>query len=170
MMIPSMTPSLTPEHSKNAMPAPARPRVSSLASCLIGVLGLVACTGTIDENEQRSSLLPNGASTSGTNAGASGSTAPAARAPIGATSPSGDGERAGENISGLESDSASDRRSGGSRRRASDRDRDDEDDDDVDAGAEEPVVDAGVLEDAGILDGGVVEVDGGVLADAGTAQ
>lgn len=168
MMIPQR---LTPELSNNATPSQACPRRQPAARCLIGLLGVmacsvVACKGTIDNNEQSYSLAPNGTAP-GTSAAPSGGGTPAARVPTGATSGS---EQAGDNISGLDNDNDSasdDRRGGGSRRRASDRDRDDEDEDD-DAGVDEPLEDAGVLDDAGIGDGGV-ELDGGVAADGGTA-
>jgi hypothetical protein len=159
MMIPQR---LSTEPSSNTTPSPARLRTPSLALCLAGLLSVVACKGSFDENEPRSSTLPNGAGIPGSNAGAAPGASATTRTPTAETSPSGDGERVGDNISGLDNENASDdRRGGGTRRRASDRDRDDDDDDDnedVDAGVEEPE-DAGVLEDAGLVDGGVV--DGG---------
>jgi hypothetical protein len=161
MMIPQL---LNPEPSKNATQAQRRPRVPSLAFCLIGLLSALACKGSIDNNEQRSSLVPGGANgaNTGTTAGSNGA-APGTRAPV--TSPGG-GEQ-GDNIVGLddgESSTGSTSR-GGSRRRAAERDDEDENED-ADAGVDEPLEDAGVLvEDAGVIDGGVE--DGGLAADAG---
>lgn len=167
MMIPQR---LTPELSNDATRSPARPRTPSLVLCVVGLLSVLGCKGTIDNNEQSYTLQPNG--TSGGMTAAPGGTAPAPRAPGGAASGSG-GEQVGGNISGLDGESASDDRpSGGSRRRASDRDRDDEDEgerEDADAGLEEPLADAGVLLDAGIVDGGVIEIDAGLAVDAGSA-
>ena len=133
-----------------------------MTACLV-----LGCTGTIDDNEQSYTLAPRGTG-GGSNAVPASGSAPAARTPAGAVSGS-DGEQPGGNISGLDNESADDDRRGGGSRRTSTRDRDrdrDDEDEDVDAGIEEPLEDAGVLEDAGIADGGVLEVDGGV-ADAG---
>ncbi|MEY2936232.1 MAG: hypothetical protein RL033_6981 [Pseudomonadota bacterium] len=157
MMIPQL---LNPELPRNTPPAYPRLRAPSLALCLMGVLGMLSCKGSIDNNEQRSSLQPNGRN-GGTTAGSGGATG--APPPFATTSP-GDGEQ-NPDIRGLDGESADDTSSsrGGTRRRPAARDRDE--DEDVDAGVDEPLEDAGVLVDAG--DGGVVEVDGGLAADAG---
>jgi hypothetical protein len=154
-------PSLNLELSTNVPQAQRRKSVSSRAFCLIGLLSVLACNGSIDNNEQRSSLVPNGSS--GNTGAASNGAAPGTRAPV---TSAGGGEQGTDNIVGLddgESSTGSTSR-GGSRRRAADRDRDDEDED-VDAGVDELLDDAGVLEDAGVIDGGVLE-DGGLAADA----
>jgi hypothetical protein len=159
MMIPQL---LTPELLRNTPRAYPRLSAPSLALCLIGVLGALSCKGSIDNNEQRSSLQPDGRNGGAAAGNGGGTDAPPPFAP---TSP-GDGEQAPE-IRGLDSESGADTsRGGGTRRRAAARDRDE--DEDVDAGVEEPIEDAGALVDAG--DGGVVDGDGGLEADAGTIR
>ncbi|MEY4548559.1 MAG: hypothetical protein RL685_4754 [Pseudomonadota bacterium] len=159
MMIPQL---LTPELPRNTPRAYPRLRAPSLALCLMAVLGAPSCKGSIDNNEQRSSLQPNGRNGANGSAPANGA-APGAPAAFPATSP-GDGEQ-NPDIRGLDGEADDTSSRGGGRRRAPARDRDEEEDEDVDAGVEEPLEDAGVLVDAG--DGGVVEVDGGLAEDAG---
>ena len=157
MMIPQL---LTPELSK---PAAARSRrcAPSRMLCWAGVLGSVlACKGTIDNNEQASGLRPASAA-NGSNMASPGSNAGAGMSPVTA----GAGEAGGDNVRGLDGE-ASATRPRGSTGRARDRERDDDD-----AGVDEEDTDAGVIDvDAGNVDGGVIDADAGSSADAGAAS